>query len=461
MSRQKKVFVTVFHPFITKNVLDTEVFSTLLSNKNIHIFLLVSDHKEQFIRDNYSYKNVTVISVPVARIIKNKLAVIFSRISWLLMDTHYMKYKRHERFDEKRSILAFFKLVLENFLSSALSNNPRLNNFFRYLFKKFSKFIDIKDIFDKYKPDIFFSTDVFDEADCLFSIEAKRRGIEVIGMVRSWDNCYSKGIMRIIPNKLIVNNITLKQEAHEMHQVPLDDIQICGSAQHDIFINGRRTPKDEFYKLMRLDPNKKLIIFAPAGAILSDTDDHIVDIFQKALLNGKFVYPVQFLVRNHPSHPAVLKSVANIRNFIIEEPGKIFNKGNPKDTEILLKDNEHLADELFYADVVVWVATTLPLDAVVFDKPLIAVDFDGFENKTYYKSVRKYHDEDHMKKMLDLGGVSISKNPEQLISMINRYLEDPSLDSDGRAKIRAQQFYKLDGDAGKRIGEYLVTQINS
>ncbi len=461
MLKQKKIFITVFHPFITKNILDTEVFSTLRSNENTHIFLLVPSHKEQFIRDNYSYENVAIIGVPVTKIIKNKLAVIFSRISWLMMNTHYMKYKRKERFDIKKNILSLFRFYGESFLSDVLSSNSRLNNFFRYLFRKFSKFIDIKNIFDKYKPDILFSTDVFDEADCLFSIEAQRRGIRVIGMVRSWDNCYSKGIMKITPNKLIVNSTTLKQEAHQIHQIPLSDIQVLGSAQHDIFINRERTPKDEFYKLMRLDPNKKFIIFAPAGTILSDTDDQIVDIFRKALLDDKFVSPVQFLVRNHPSHPAVLKSIANIKDFLIEEPGKIFNKGNPKDTEILLKDNEHLADELFYADVVVWVATTLPLDAVVFDKPLVAVDFDGYEKKTYYKSIRKYHDEDHMRKMLDLGGVSISKNPEQLISMINRYLKDPSLDSDGRAKIRAQQFYKLDGGAGKRIGEFLVTQVNS
>ncbi|MHB1330561.1 MAG: CDP-glycerol glycerophosphotransferase family protein [Minisyncoccota bacterium] len=461
MTRQKKIFITVFHPFITKNILDTEVFSTLRSNKDISIFLLVSDHKERFIRKNYSDSNVTVIGIPVSKIIQSKLAIFFSRISWLMMNTQYMRYKRRERLDANRSVLSYLKFGIESVLSILISNSPVLNDIFRRSFKRYSKFRDIEDIFDRYRPDVLFSTDIFDESDCLFVIEAKRRGIRTIGMIRSWDNCYSKGIMRAIPDKLITNNYNLKHEAHTMHQIPEEDIEVLGSAQHDIFVKSRRTPKDEFYKSMGLDPDKSLIIFAPAGTILSNTDNQIVDILHKALIKGKFVRQVQFLVRNHPSHPADLKLVSDFEGFSVEEPGKIFNKSNPKDTEILLKDNEHLADELYYADVVVWVATTLPLDAVIFNKPLISIDFDGYKMKPYFKSVRKYHDEDHMRKMLDLGGVSIAENPEQLIQMINRYLEDPSLEKEGRVKIREQQFYKLDGEAGKRIGEFILSEVIS
>lgn len=279
-------------------------------------------------------------------------------------------------------------------------------------------------------------------------------------MVRSWDNCYSKGLMRVVPNKLIVNNETIKTEAISIHQVFSKDIIVLGSPQYDIFINGERTSKEEFFRSMGLDPKKKLVLYAPAGAILSDTDSDIVKILSEALNHGEFGMPVQFLVRNHPNHPADFKFVPDLSGFVIEDPGKTFNN-NPKDTELTISDNEHLADEVFYADVVVWVATTLPLDAVVFNKPLVSINFDGFKHKKYYDSVRKYHDEDHMKKMLSLGGVSISKNPEQLISMISDYLNNPSLDSDERAKIITQQFYKLDGMAGKRIGEYVVSQINS
>jgi CDP-glycerol glycerophosphotransferase (TagB/SpsB family) len=225
-------------------------------------------------------------------------------------------------------------------------------------------------------------------------------------------------------------------------------------------VNTERSRREEFFASMNLDPAKKTILFAPAGTILSDTDLDIVDIFKKALDEKKLISPIQLLIRNHPNHPADFSPVSDRKDMVIENPGKVFNVNNPKETELTLKDNEHLADELFYSDVIVWVATTLPLDAAIFDKPLIAVNFDGYEEKSYYESVRRYHDEDHMKKMLDCNGVKVADSKEDLIEIINMYLMDPSLDKEGRDAIIRQQFYGLDGKAGRRIGEYLLSFLN-
>lgn len=460
MKRSKTIFITAFHSFVSKNILNTDVLKTVASNNDLQIVILVPDIKESFFKNLYERNNILVKGVPIRSMTNRKQTRLFSAWSHLLIDSSYLRYKRHERLNIHRNIRTYTKFVVEIFLTKLFIWNPIVRWLIRKTFLSLVKFQEVKEIFDTYKPDVVFSTDVFDEADCLVAVETKRRGIKLISMVRSWDNCYSKGLMRVIPNKLIVNNEAIKLEAISMHRVPSEDIVVLGSPQYDVFIKKERTPREEFFRSMGLDPDKKLVLYAPAGAILSDTDSDIINILNKALSHNKFGTLVQFLVRNHPNHPADLKFASNWPGFVIEDPGKTFNN-NPKDTELTMSDNEHLADEVFYADVVVWVATTLPLDAVVFDRPLISIDFDGFKHKKYYDSVRKYHDEDHMKKMLDLGGVSISKNPKELIFMINRYLENHLLDSDGRAKIRAQQFYKLDGNAGKRIGEYMVSQINS
>jgi CDP-glycerol glycerophosphotransferase (TagB/SpsB family) len=115
---------------------------------------------------------------------------------------------------------------------------------------------------------------------------------------------------------------------------------------------------------------------------------------------------------------------------------------------------------LYNSDLVIYVATTLGIDALVFNKPQIIIDFDGFENKKYTDSVKRYHDEDHMKKMLALGGVRVVKDQEELISAINDYLEDPSIDNDGRQKMTRQQLYISDGKSGKRVGEFILELLN-
>jgi hypothetical protein len=42
---------------------------------------------------------------------------------------------------------------------------------------------------------------------------------------------------------------------------------------------------------------------------------------------------------------------------------------------------------------------------------------------------------------------------EELLKYINMYLENPSLDKEGRKRIINEQCYKLDGRSGERIGE--------
>ena len=132
---------------------------------------------------------------------------------------------------------------------------------------------------------------------------------------------------------------------------------------------------------------------------------------------------------------------------------------NAKDTELDPDDQRFLADLLFYSDVVIYIATTLGLDAAVFDKPQIMVDFDGYEKKVYTKSVARYHDEDHMKKLIATGGVRVVRDEGALIASINAYLDDPGLDHAGRERIVNEQLFRIDGKAGERVAKAILERL--
>ncbi len=461
MKENKTIFITAFHSFITKNILNTDVFSVIKSDPSVQIFLLVPKIKEAFFSDLYVNDRVSVIGVDTNRINNQRWVRIFSKLSKLLIDSHYLEYKKRESLEVNKSLITFFKYLFEISFTKLFAGKQRLQTVFHYFFSRLVSIQEVKDLIATHDPDYLFTTDVFDETDILFANEFRKLNKPVIGMIRSWDNCYSKGLLRVLPDRLIVNNHTLLNEAWNLHGMPPDKIKALGSPQHDIFINSKRTPREIFFKSMNLDSKKKTILFAPAGAILSDTDWQIAEIIKQAMDKGQFIFPAQLLIRNHPNHPADFSSLSGKEGVIIEDPGKVFNVENPKDTELTLADNVHLADELYYSDVVVWVATTLPLDAVIFDKPLISVNFDGYESKPYYRSVQRYHDEDHMKKMLECNGIAIVNSKKELINSINAYFQNPSLNQDGRGAIIKQQFYNLDGKAGRRIGEYILSFLDN
>lgn len=455
---RKKILITVLQSFITKNILNTEVLTILKSQPDLEVVLAVPKVKLDFFKQIYSDSRLMVVGVDTDSLGQDFRVKFFSRLFFALQESHYLYYKKRERLDKNRTLIGYLKYYKEVCLTKCLERLTWLFPVWRWFFLRLVHPMAINNLFNDYQPDIVFSTDIFSEADVLFAAEARRRGLPLIGMVRSWDNCHSKGILRVLPDEMIVNNDALKEAAVNIHKMDPRRIFVGGLPQFDHFVNEPRTPREQFFGALGLDSSKKLVVFAPAGMILSDTDWQIGEILDQAINNGGISQPVQVLIRNHPHHPADFTKLAATKNFVIENPGQTFNQ-NPKETEITKQDSVHLADTVYYADVFIYVATTLGLDALVFNKPQIIIDFDGREIKDYYHSVRRYHDEDHMKIMIACGGVRVAWSAEEMIKSINDYLNDPTLDQMGRDKMTIQQLYKLDGQSGRRIGEFILGKL--
>jgi CDP-glycerol glycerophosphotransferase (TagB/SpsB family) len=281
-------------------------------------------------------------------------------------------------------------------------------------------------------------------------------------MVRSWDNTTTKGILRIIPEKIIVNSPLMKEELIKFHDCQSENVFVAGLPQFDSWLAGPKMAREKFFKQVGANPTKRLILFAPAGAILSDTDWQICQILKEAIQNGQLPSNIQFLVRNHPHHPADLSKFNDDPSFIIENPGeKSGVKNDRTGADLSPDDNAHLMHSIYFSDLVMYIATSLSLDATVFDKPQIVISFDGWERRPYIRSVRRYHEEDNMRSLIALGGTKVAKSKEELITAINQYLKNPGLDRDGRQKIVKRQMYKIDGLAGRRIGEFVWNFLKS
>jgi len=446
----KTVFISSFHSFISKNILNTDVLRSLRDDRGLRVVIFVPAHKADFFRRNYAGGNVVVEGIDVARITSSKSKLLLGRLLFLMIDSYYTWYKRIERLDARPGVFAWIKYSIHRALVWLLSGSKTLNGTVRWLYPRLAPNGFFTRHFDEYRPSLVFSTDVFDPFDTQLLVEAKRRGVKTLGMVRSWDNCWSKGLMPVQPDRLLTNNEIIKEEAVALHDYPSDCIAIVGLPQFDAYVTGTRASRADFFASIGADPAKRLVLFAPAGTILSDTDDQLCEILGRARDEGRLPADVHFFVRNHPGHPADLRSFVGRSGFTIQDPGQVFGS-NPKDTELAPDDLKFLADLLYHSDIVMYVATSLCLDSAVYDKPQIMVSFDGYEKKPYTKSVARYRDEDHMKKLLDTGGARIARSADEWIEAINAYLENPSLDREGRSRIVREQLHKIDGKSGERV----------
>lgn len=450
----KTIFISAYNPFIARNIFNTSVLKNLRERGDLKIVLLVPRAKKEFMEKHYAGANISVEGKDLDEFInKNKF---WYRLAFLLQNTRYVRDQRAERLWKKKNLFGYLNYWRVNLSALILSNLPLARKVYRRLDYRFSPRDAFQNIFEKYRPELIFSTDIFGETDTLLIREARRRLIPITGMVRSWDNPTTKGVLRVIPEKVIVHSPVMKRELVKLHDCSEEDIFVTGYPQFDDWISGPTLSRDEFFRKIGADPAKRLILFAPAGSILSDTDWHLCQILKEALDGGYLPSDTQFLIRNHPHHPADLSRFEADSRFIIETPG-IRDKGwSDKVIEFRPDETDHLRNSIYYSDIVMYIATTLGLDATVFNKPQIMISFDGWEKKPYVRSVRRYNREDCLANLVRCQGTRVVLNKEEWLKSINDYLKDPSLDEAGRDKVLKEHLYKIDGQAGERIADSIL-----
>jgi CDP-glycerol glycerophosphotransferase (TagB/SpsB family) len=445
----KTIFITSFNPFISRNILETDVLKELRKKKDLRIVIFVPDYKKDFFCRKFVSENIIIETIKTLSI--DRQDIIFRFLTGFIINTKRLRIRHLELLDKNKKIVNFILskfLIIFGYLPFVKKIIQRID------FKTISK-TKFESFFNNYKPDLVFSTDIFHNDDVHFLAEAKRRKIKTIGMVRSWDNITNKGLFRIKPDKLIVHNNAVKLEAIRYENILDNDIFVSGIPQFDYYFKDFiPSNRNDFFKRIGLDENKKTILVAPHGKRFHNTDWQLLDILKKELPKE-----VQFIVRFPPNDTIDLKNFESDSRFFIEKTGVEFPGKNFKDNEVEFSDTKSLTDDLYHSDLVINYGSTISIDAVVFDKPVIIVAFDGYEKLPYIRSVIRFLDYNHVISILKTGFCKIAKRKEDLIKYIHMYLSDSSADSIGRKILIEEQIYNTDGNSGKRIANYINSLI--
>lgn len=278
-------------------------------------------------------------------------------------------------------------------------------------------------------------------------------------MIRSWDNLTNHGLLRIIPDTLIVHNPFLKRLAMTLHHVPESRIVVVGLPHYDWYTRQDLfTGRDDFFKQTGLDPSKKFILYAGIGDYLAPHDWEVVRILSDAIEQKKIGFPAEILFRPHPAFSVMHREKISSTKHVIFDDRVVHavNRDHEKG-EMGEKEMAHLVNSLRHADVVITTASSMAIDAVAFDRPVICVAFDGISKEPYWNSVLRYYkDFTHYKLITATGGFRVAYGKNEFVRYINEYLQNPSLDADGRKKIFDDFIWKLDGRLAERTAHAVL-----
>ena len=460
------IFITCFNGFISRNILSTDAFAILKAggppahnvgearfarkaDDDIRIVIFAPEKRAPTLREEYGDANVLVEGIEIS---SKTIEKPLERFMWVVA-TNLLRTRT--RWVQRRVKLARDGNVADYLLSVAISFLGRfgiLRRAYRFVENLVVPGAEFEKFFDTHRPDLLFAADVYTPQDVKLMRCARRRGVPVVGMVRSWDNVTSKTLLSHIPDYMVVNSECVKEEVIRYGGMPSKRIFITGVPHYDRYVSPERVSRERFMKERGLDPNKKMILFATPG-------DHYLE--------------------NNPITPLVLESLYNIdanifvrlplvgredlgdylppKNAVFDDPG---NYQNFTQVHVTRNADRHLADCLNASDIVITWASTMILDAAVFDKPIILVDFDATP-RPYHRSIARYYDYAHHQFILKSGGVRLVKSPEELKYWTEQYLVEPSLDKEERKGIVKEYCGEMDGNAGKRLGSFLWEKLST
>ena len=445
----RTIFITSFHGLVSR-VLLSGVLDYLQQQNNYRIILLVPDFKKAYFQEVFGRRPGIIIET-VSREQLPWSALIFHKLSFVFLHTRTMKLIRRSF----RGYRHFYQIVLAQLMASGLGRWRVVRELFRAINYYLSGPPMFTGFFETYKPDLVFSTDVKELLDSQLLIEAKKRKVFTIGMVRSWDYLTGKGMVRIKPDKLVVHNRVIQAEAERYADMKPENIFVSGIPHYDPYLNERRSNREEFFKAIGADPTRRLIFYAPWGDKFADTDWEFLEMLGRAISEGSLPNDLQILVRMPPSDNVNWRPFPLTYPILFNYPGVEFGR-HRKANEMSYQDLLHLADSLYYSEVVVTPPSTIAIDAAVFDKPVVLMAFDGFKPKGYYEGVGHYYDFDHIKNLTATGAQKLAKTEHELIQMINQYLLDPSLDREGRQRLVREQCGSLDGRSSRRLANFIL-----
>ena len=295
---------------------------------------------------------------------------------------------------------------------------------------------------------------------------AEQLQIKTTAFIFSWDNLASKGRMAGNFDYYLVWSNLMKQELLHFYQsIKENQVSIVGTPQFEPYVLERyKTNKEAFYSKFNLDSTKKTICFSCGDISTSKNDELYIETIALAILDNA-IKNVNFIVRTSPAEdPIRFEKLAekysfikwNYPKWILSRRGhqEVWSQRIPS-----IQDLKDLRGLLEYSDLNINMLSTMSLDAMLFDKPIINIDFDEV-GRPYLKSIRRLYDLDHYLPIINSGGVRLAHSLSELKDLIIKYINNPSLDYEGRAKIVEEQCYKLDGRSSERMVKEILSMLD-
>jgi hypothetical protein len=454
----------IFHGFSARMILQSEVIP-LLKQEGLSIAVIAPNADEEGMKETAKSLRIAVYKAPhLESFTAGEYAVLRSYIFEDIRHNPalWSKHIRRLKIREGRNPWRWIGPYIYYWIHLLAQRLPII----RKLFQKFEHSIlfntKAAELLDKINPGLVVSTYPINFSEATFMRVAQRQGRKTVIELLSWDNITSKGHFPTLADYFISWGPIMTQEVKEYYGFPTDRIFEVGVPHFDKHIN-IPTPQAnaEHLKSLALDPKKPYLFFGMSAPIYCPHEIDIVEWIAQEVNKGTFG-DVQFVVRLHPQ---------NVHNYTADNMWllrleKMKSERVAVDYPILEQSqllwNMHQYDLVKLVNLIAGCAvslnsgSTLAVESLIHNKPIILPCFDAGFDVPWYKSIVRCANYIHIQKFLELGGTKVVHSFDELKSQIQDALANPSLEGDKRKYALGQECGICDGKASFRAAEALV-----
>ena len=274
-------------------------------------------------------------------------------------------------------------------------------------------------------------------------LAAQSQKLKTATFIFSWDNLASKGRMASNFDFYLVWSSLMKTDLLKFYTaIKEEQVKIVGTPQFVPYVMPQyKVLKQEFIKEFDLDINLKTICFSCGDISTSKNDELYIETIADAI-EKRVIDPVNFIVRTSPAEDS-------IRFKILIEKFPFIKWNFPKWKQVranhqeswsqripTLKDVKQLRALLEYCDLNINMLSTMSLDFMLFNKPVINPVFGNATNNLY--NDQRFLDYAHIEHLVGSKASKIVKTKQELFEAISLYLNDDA-DKTNREKFIKQQ----------------------
>lgn len=256
---------------------------------------------------------------------------------------------------------------------------------------------------------------------------AQQLKLKTSAFIFSWDNLASKGRMASSFDCYLVWSDLMKQDLlHFYTSIKESQIKIVGTPQFVPYVMEEyKMSKKEFLDTFNLDSNLKTICFSCGDISTSKNDELYIETIAMSIEKNS-IEPVNLIVRTSPAEDSV-----RFESLVHKYP---FIKWNfPKWKQVrqnhqeswsqripTLEDIKQLRAILEYCDLNINMLSTMSLDFMLFNKPVINPVFGNYTNGLY--NDQRFLGYAHIEHLINSKASKVVKNKTELLNAISEYL---------------------------------------